>query len=230
MYAREQATQVTVFVYSAPEEPRKHTARYWDDAALVVVDRLPTDPLVPPTRAPTRRPTSTPAPTATATLTPPPTATSTLTPIPPSPTTPPFSTICLQAFDDLNGNTRWDTQAEPALAGVTFSLSSTRGISEIVYTSGGFTEPHCLANFPAGDYHLSIEPPAGYEATTARQWQLALSAGSCVEVDFGSRRIEAQALPASRQESATVEPIAWVALAVVVGVIVVFLRRRRRAF
>jgi hypothetical protein len=123
-----------------------------------------------------------PAPIAAVTATPegqlPPTATP-----PPTPTT---GQICVQAYNDRNGDSQQGTD-ENLLAGVVFTLSDASGPLES-YTSDGVSEPYCFPDLQPGSYSVSAKPPANYSATTEKTTVVALNGGMKTDLSFGARR------------------------------------------
>jgi hypothetical protein len=108
---------------------------------------------------------------------------------PPQPTASPTPTtgqICVQAFNDRNGDGQQDTD-ENLLAGVVFTLSDTNGPKDS-YTADGVSEPYCFADLQPGSYTLSMKAPQNYTATTNKSMIIALNGGMKTDVSFGARR------------------------------------------
>jgi hypothetical protein len=123
-----------------------------------------------------------------ATATPAPTATpqKQVEPTPTTPPTPSTSQICVQAYNDGNGNGQQDAD-ETLMAGVSFTLSDAGGPRDS-YTTDGTTEPHCFQDLKLGDYQLKIKPPTNYGSTTPDAMTISLSAGVKPNVVYGARR------------------------------------------
>ena len=102
---------------------------------------------------------------------------------PPTPTT---GQICIQAYNDRNGDSQQGTD-ENLLAGVIFTLSDADGPRES-YTTDGVSEPHCFPDLQPGSYSVSAKPPANYSATTEKTTVVALNGGMKTDISFGARR------------------------------------------
>jgi len=91
--------------------------------------------------------------------------------------------LCVQAFNDRNGNGVYDGNEE-LVANVRFTvLSSADQVA--AYTTNGVEEPHCLTDLPSGAYMVRIEAPKNYAATTDEQMGVALASGQTANVSFG---------------------------------------------
>jgi len=140
------------------------------------------------TDMPTRTPAATYTPTSTSTATA--TSTATRTPTATPTGTPAAGTICVLAFNDLNGNGLRD-QGEPLLAGATITATNFSGVVVGVYTTDGVHEPYCFTGLVPDTYRVEERNPADYPiSTTPDVWAVPLSAGATVTVAFGD-----QALP-----------------------------------
>ena len=107
-------------------------------------------------------------------------------PTPTAPPTPSTSQICVQAYNDVNGNGQQDAD-ETLMAGVSFTLSDAGGPRDS-YTTDGTTEPHCFQDLKLGNYQLKIKPPTNYGSTTPDAMTISLSAGVKPNVMYGARR------------------------------------------
>jgi hypothetical protein len=110
-------------------------------------------------------------------------------PVEPTPTAPPVPTtgqICVQAYNDLNGDGQRSAD-EILLPGVVVTLSDASG-PRTTYTTDGVSEPYCFADLTLGDYQLAIKPPANYVSTTPGAMTINLSAGIKPDVMYGARR------------------------------------------
>jgi LysM repeat protein len=149
-----------------------------------------------PTAAPTQSPTNTPPPSPT--LAPSPTIASTATPTPAaavtntvSATSTPLtvasnSGLCLQAFNDLNGNLLREAD-ETLVADVVFEIKSLDNQTAMTYTTDGQREPHCVSTLPDGRYSVNTQLPGDRTATTDSAWQLSLLSGTNVSLALGTR-------------------------------------------
>jgi hypothetical protein len=99
--------------------------------------------------------------------------------------TPSAGQICIQAFNDRNGDGEQNSD-ENLLQGVVFALSDSSGPKDS-YTTDGVSEPYCFNDLPPGSYEVKAKPPANYTATTIKSFTFALSGGK-QDVVFGARR------------------------------------------
>jgi hypothetical protein len=106
-------------------------------------------------------------------------------PPPPTPT-PSTGQVCIQAYNDRNGNGEQDSD-ENLLQGVVFTLADASGPRDS-YTTDGVSEPHCFAGLPPGSYQLTAKAPANYSATTQKSYIVALNSGGKSEWAMGARR------------------------------------------
>jgi len=91
--------------------------------------------------------------------------------------------LCLQAFNDRNGNDVYD-ENEELVASIRFTVLS--GPDQVAtYTTNGVDEPHCLTGLSSGAYTVRIEAPKDYVATTDQQMGVALASGRTANVSFG---------------------------------------------
>ncbi len=95
--------------------------------------------------------------------------------------------VCVQAFDDANGNALRDAD-EKALAGVGFTLADDSGVKG-TYSTDGVSEPYCFGALAAGAYTVRAKAPAGYESTTEGQWAISLASGAQYDVKYGAQKI-----------------------------------------
>ena len=163
-----------------------------------------------PTPAPTAtiEPTTTPAAVTSATAAP----TTTLSTSTPAPNGTPAlanSGLCLNAYDDVNGNGTRESDETTVVAGVRFDVLDAQNQVVTSYTSDGTEAVHCLSNLPDGRYTIDIAPPPDYTATTDLKWSVSLLSGTSVNVNFGSHIAPAatatpEVAPTAQAEAATV--------------------------
>lgn len=96
----------------------------------------------------------------------------------------PQASICLTAFDDLNGDGVFDA-GEPLRAGVAFTIYNTQAVVAN-YITDGVSEPKCLSGLLPGEYRVTRSIAPGESLTTAGDWALSLTAGSELRQAFGS--------------------------------------------
>lgn len=99
----------------------------------------------------------------------------------------PNGQVCVQAFDDANGNALRDAD-EKALAGVGFTLSDDSGVKGS-YSTDGVSEPYCFGKLAAGPYTVRAKAPVGYESTAEGQWAISLASGAQYDVKYGAQKI-----------------------------------------
>ncbi len=107
-------------------------------------------------------------------------------PTPPASPTPAPGQICIQAYNDLNGDGQQGAD-ESLLAGVVFTLSDASG-PRGPYTTDSVSEPHCFETLPLGSYQLTIKPPANYASTTFDAMTINLTGGMKADVMYGAKR------------------------------------------
>jgi hypothetical protein len=124
-----------------------------------------------------------------------PTATPLPTSLPPTPSpTPTITTgrICVILFEDINGDTLFETN-EKAVAGGAISISnrlgtiSLTGVSKSELNAVGDWVPTCFEGIPDGDYNVSMAIPEGFNATMNTNYPLVLRAGDDTILDFGAQ-------------------------------------------
>lgn len=109
----------------------------------------------------------------------------------------PSGAICVQLYDDLNGNGVLDA-GESSVNGGVFTILDTGSSSTLgTYTTEEKPEPYCFEKLPPANYRISLQAPAGYVATTRAEWDLALAMGSTANLEFGAQKAETAPTPAS---------------------------------
>ena len=104
------------------------------------------------------------------------------------------ATICLNAFNDENGNGVHDAD-EDYMAGITFTVSRD---GELIDTaiSAGRAEPICFEGLVPGVYEVAQQIPPRLELTTADTAVIEVNAGQTLGLVFGSR-LRPQPTPAT---------------------------------
>jgi len=91
--------------------------------------------------------------------------------------------LCVQAFNDRNGNGVYDGDEE-LVPSVKFTVMS--GTDPLAtYTTDGVDEPHCFTGLAPRAYTVRTELPNNYVATTDEQVGVALASGQTANVSFG---------------------------------------------
>ena len=101
-------------------------------------------------------------------------------------------TLCVRAFEDVAGDTRYNPGAGAPAPGVSavFIVADASGRTVAASTPALSFEgtARCFDGLPAGAYAVSAQAPAGYAATTNSRWGVSLIEGARVEVTVGIRR------------------------------------------
>jgi hypothetical protein len=133
-----------------------------------------------PTAAPTTEPGQ---PTATPSTSAPTESAATPTPVQVAATT---AKLCVQAFNDANADGLMSS-SEEAVSGVQFAVANAQGVQAASYTTDGNAQPHCFTDLPPGSYTVAVQPAPSTVATSDKRWGVALTGGSTVNINFGSR-------------------------------------------
>jgi LysM repeat protein len=146
--------------------------------------------------------------------------------------------LCVRAYNDANSDGLL-TEGEEPVAGVQFVVSNSQGVQSPAYTTDASGEEHCFTDLPLGVYTVVVQSAPGTVATSDKRWGVALTGGSVVNINFGSRS-EANASAASAQPTtaATSSGVGLsgllggaigLILLLVAGVLGAFIIARRRA-
>jgi LysM repeat protein len=164
------------------------------------------------------------------------------TPVPPTAAPTPVAVaatttkLCVRAFNDANGD-GLPTADEGSMAGVQFAVANAQGVQVASYTTDDKPESHCFTDLSAGNYTVAVQPTSGTVATSDKRWSVALTDGSTVDVNFGSRsdaNAPASASGEKTQDSSGSNVTSLLAgaggliLLLVAGVIGAFIIARRR--
>jgi LysM repeat protein len=207
-----------------------------------------TVPAQQPAAAPTAAPTIAPTPAAAGTTPQPPAETTPQTPPVAGPTAAPTTvagasdrgTLCLFAYEDANADALRDPNEGP-VAGAKFAVVDGQGAMVVEYVSTDGSEAHCVSELTPGSYSVSVEPAPNTVATSDERWGVPLTAGSKVNIDFGSRSGDGSTTSTNGNESSSgssgggsniggiVAGIGGLVLLLAAGVIGAFVIARRRA-
>jgi hypothetical protein len=171
------------------------------NGTLVINPQPTATPTFTPSNTPTITPTPTVTPTPTITPTPTntPTATNTPTPLPGS--------LCVLAFNDLNGNLLRDV-GEELLANALIVIRDLVMTPLAQYITDGVHEPKCYA-FPPSGYYVQETDPPGYTSTGPNWFGVWLPSQGSFTVSFADQVLAATATPtatATPSPSATSSP------------------------
>jgi hypothetical protein len=105
--------------------------------------------------------------------------------------------ICVQIFNDVNGDTsRQDT--EVLVGGGQISVALQDGTEVGSYTTDGLNEPHCFVDIPSGEYTISAAAPNGFNPTSDTTRRLTLTPGDKAYVSFS---VQGKAIPTAEATS-----------------------------
>lgn len=149
--------------------------------------------------------------------------------------------LCVRAYSDTNNDGLLSAGEEP-VAGVQFAVANSQGVQAASYTTDATGEEHCFTDLQPGSYTVAVQPAPGTVATSDKRWGVALTGGSVVNINFGSRSdSSAPANPQLGQSQATPQAggssglsglltgaIGLIVL-LIAGVLVAILIARRRA-
>ncbi len=152
-------------------------------------------------------PTNPPTPTMTPALTPAPTTPAALAPT----VAPAGAGLCVLVYQDRNGDTFRQADTEELLPGAVVSVLGAAGAAALSYTTDGLKEPYCFTDLPAGQYRVSIQSPAGYQASGPSDLAVIVSAAGAPQVELGVKRSEVISVttpqPGATQPSAEKTPV-----------------------
>ncbi|MBP7689661.1 MAG: LysM peptidoglycan-binding domain-containing protein [Thermoflexales bacterium] len=154
----------------------------------------PAQPTVAPTAAP-GQPTDPAQPTPAQ-----PTAAAPVQPTPAQPST--AAKLCVRAYSDANSDGLLTVGEEP-VAGVQFAVANSQGVQAASYTTDAAGEEHCFTDLQPGSYTVAVQPAPGTVATSDKRWGVALTGGSVVNINFGSRSDSGAPVPEPGQAAAT---------------------------
>jgi hypothetical protein len=99
---------------------------------------------------------------------------------------PSTGTICVAAFNDINGDGSRDNSTEALQADAAITIF--RGGSTVTtHITDGVSEPYCFENLAPDTYQVQIFPPADYQPTTSPSWAVSVAEGAQISVSFGTR-------------------------------------------
>jgi len=92
--------------------------------------------------------------------------------------------ICVQVYEDVNGDNERAAEGEPPMADQAISLSQDGNTITTVITDGS-ADLHCFDSLESGTYQVRIFPSADYMVTGDDSWAVAIAEGVMIPVSFG---------------------------------------------
>ncbi len=125
-----------------------------------------------------------------------PTAGPSPTPAAPTASPTPFTgttEICVLLFEDANGDSLHQPEAEPAIAGGAISVTEINGEYSASQDTVIPADPEayqgmCFSDVPEGTYNISVAIPDNYNETVELNYSLEVNAGDLASVSFGAQR------------------------------------------
>ena len=94
------------------------------------------------------------------------------------------ASICVQVFEDLNGDGQRASEGELPMADQAVTLSRA-GNTVTTYISDGSADLHCFEDLESDTYQVQIFPTADYLVTSDDSWAVAVASGVMIPVSFG---------------------------------------------
>ena len=92
----------------------------------------------------------------------------------------------MRAYNDTNSDGLYTPGEEP-VPGVQFAVANSQGVQAASYTTDANGDEHCFSDLQPGSYTVAVQPATGTVATSDKRWGVALTGGSVVNINFGSR-------------------------------------------
>jgi hypothetical protein len=148
----------------------------------------------------------------------------------PSPT--PFTVtgtgdICVEFFNDINGDASRQ-ESEGLVPGGQIVVAQADGAQVGSYTTDGTSEPYCFAQFSSGDYNIAAAAPEGYNPTSSMNTPLRLEPGAKAYVAFAVQVSQRQSDTASSSRSSSLGIVGLVLLAAAGGLAYYLSRQARQ--
>jgi hypothetical protein len=120
------------------------------------------------------------------------------------------SSICVQVFEDVNGDGVRASTGEPPIADQAVTLS--RGGNTVsTYITDGSENIYCFEKLESDTYQVQLLPTADYVLTGDDSWAVGMAEGVMIPVSFGLQKVSseiAEAAPADAAAVSAVEPAA----------------------
>jgi hypothetical protein len=136
--------------------------------------------------------------------------------------------ICVQFFNDLNGDAS-QQEGEGLVAGGQIVIARVDGTQVGAYTTDGTSEPHCFAQLTSGDYNIAAAAPEGYNPTSSMNTALRLEPGAKAYVAFAVQVSQQQSDSSGSSRSSALGIIGLVLLGAAGGLAFYLSRQVRRS-
>jgi LysM repeat protein len=173
----------------------------------VIIKGGPGAPAVQPTAAPPAQPTAAPAQAATQSA--PDAAVPTAAAQPAQPAAAPtasaandISQLCVFSFEDANGDGLLD-EGESPVPDTKFTVVNGQNTAVAEHVSTDQSTAHCITDLAPGQYKVNVKPAPNATATSDKLWNVSLTSGSSVNVNFGSRGGESSSSTSTSETGAT---------------------------
>jgi hypothetical protein len=135
--------------------------------------------------------------------------------------------ICVQFFNDVNGDAS-QQESEGLVAGGQIVVARADGAQVGSYTTDGTSEPYCFAQLIAGDYSIAAAAPEGFNPTSSMNAPLRLEPGAKAYVAFAVQMTQQQSSSDSTSRSSTLGLLGLLLLAAAGGLAFYLSRQARR--
>jgi len=135
--------------------------------------------------------------------------------------------ICVQFFNDVNGDAS-QQESEGLVAGGQIVVARADGAQVGSYTTDGISEPYCFAQLIAGDYSIAAAAPEGFNPTSSMNAPLRLEPGAKAYVAFAVQMTQQQSSSDSTSRSSTLGLLGLLLLAAAGGLAFYLSRQARR--
>ncbi len=148
----------------------------------------------------------------------------------PSPT--PFTVtgtgdICVEFFDDINGDASRQ-EIEGLVAGGQVVVAQADGAQVGSYTTDAASEPYCFTQLASGDYNIAAAAPEGYNPTSSMNTPLRLEPGAKAYVAFAVQVSQQQSDTAGSTRSSSLGIVGLLLLAAAGGLAYYLSRQARQ--
>ena len=134
--------------------------------------------------------------------------------------------ICVEVFDDINGDASRQ-ESEGLVAGGQIVVAQADGAQVGSHTTDGTSEPYCFAQLTSGDYNIAAAAPEGYNPTSSMNTPLRLEPGAKAFVAFAVQVSQQQSSGTSSSRSSSLGILGLVLL-VAAGGLAFYLSRQAR--